>query len=172
MQRSSIFQLRRYNLTIDGKPYRSRAAEVMISNTTLLETLPHLFGPCETLTDGQLEVYVVSAQNWLDYLKLIWDLLRHPGQSTAKFRHLAGQKHIRIELDRAPQLVQADGEVIGNTPVEVQIVAKAIHVIMPKPTPASADEKEGHLTCSSEYWIAQSMVERNKSATKQAVAAI
>ena len=72
IKRSSIFQRRRYTLTIDGKPYRSHAAEVMISNTTLLETLPHLFGPCETLTDGRLEVYLVTAQTLRDYLKLLW----------------------------------------------------------------------------------------------------
>jgi diacylglycerol kinase family enzyme len=30
-------------------------------------------------------------------------------------------------------LVQGDGEVIGHTPVEVQLVPKAIHVIMPTP---------------------------------------
>ncbi len=40
--------------------------------------------------------------------------------------------------DRGPQLVQADGEVIGHTPVEVQIAKKVLHGIMPKPTPAAA----------------------------------
>jgi len=30
-------------------------------------------------------------------------------------------------------MVQADGEVIGRTPVEIQLVPKAVRVIMPKP---------------------------------------
>ena len=107
----------------------------MISNTTLLDAPPHLFGPCETLNDAQLEVYLVTAQTWRDYLQLAWDLLRHPGQSVAKLHHLTGHKTIRIETDRAPQLVQADGEVIGHTPVEIRMVPKAIEVIMPKPAP-------------------------------------
>ncbi len=38
-----------------------------------------------------------------------------------------------LMLIGTPQLVQADGEVIGHTPVEIQMVPKAVHVIMPKP---------------------------------------
>jgi diacylglycerol kinase family enzyme len=70
-----------------------RAAEVLISSTILLEKPPFLFGPPGTLSDGQFEVYVVTART----------------------------------------LVQADGEMIGHTPVEIHLLAKALHVIMPKP---------------------------------------
>jgi hypothetical protein len=68
---------------------------------------------------------------------LVWDLFRRPGQSAAKLSHLAATHTIRIEADRS-HLVQADGEVIGHTPVDVRLIPKAIHVIMPKPAPALA----------------------------------
>jgi diacylglycerol kinase (ATP) len=132
IKQSRIFQLHRYILTIDGKPLRVRASEVMISNPTLLDEPPHLFGPPETLNDGQLEAYLVTAHTVREYLELVWETLRHPGQSVAKLRHWVAQKSIRIETDGKSQLVQADGEVIGHTPVEVEIVRKAIHVIMPR----------------------------------------
>lgn len=137
IKRSSIFQLQRYTLTLDGRPQSIRAAEVMVSNTTLLVKPPSLFGPPETLDDGQLEVYLVMAQTLGDYMRLVWDLFRRPGKSAAKLTHLAATHSIRIEADRS-HLVQADGEVIGHTPVEVQLVRKAIHVIMPKPVPVAA----------------------------------
>jgi diacylglycerol kinase (ATP) len=137
IKRSSIFHLQRYTLTLDGQPRSIRAAEVMISNTTLLVKPPFLFGPPETLDNDQLEVYVVTAQTLGDYVRLVWDLFRRPGKSAAKLSHLAATHSVRIEADRS-HLVQADGEVIGHTPVEVQLVPKAIHVIMPKPAPASA----------------------------------
>ena len=89
------------------------------------------------LDDGQLEVYVVTAHTLSDYMRLVWDLFRRPGQSAAKLSHLAATHTIQIEANRS-QLVQADGEVIGHTPVEVRLVPKAIHVIMPKPAPAAA----------------------------------
>jgi diacylglycerol kinase family enzyme len=34
---------------------------------------------------------------------------------------------------RRSSLVQADGEMIGHTPVEIHLIHKAIHVIMPQP---------------------------------------
>jgi diacylglycerol kinase family enzyme len=132
IKRSRIFQLQRYTLTLDGRPRSIRAAEVMVSNTTLLVKPPSVFGPPETLDDGQLEIYLVRAQTLGDYVRLVWDLFRQPGKSAAKLSHLAATHTIRIEADRS-HLVQADGEVIGHTPVEVQLVPKAIRVIRPKP---------------------------------------
>jgi diacylglycerol kinase (ATP) len=132
IKRSGVFQLQRYTLTLDGQPRSIRAAEVLISNTTLLEKPPFLFGPPETLDDGQLEVYVVSAHTPGDYARLVWDLFRRPGQSAAKLTHLAATHSVRITADRS-HLVQADGEVIGRTPIEVQLVPKAIRVIRPNP---------------------------------------
>ena len=139
IKRSSIFHLQRYTLTLDDRARSVRAAEVMISNTTLLVKPPFLFGAPDTLADGQLEVYIVRAQTLGDYVRLIWDLFRRPGRSAAKLSHLAATHSVRIEANRS-HLVQADGEVIGHTPVEVQLVRKAIHVIMPKPVPAATEK--------------------------------
>jgi YegS/Rv2252/BmrU family lipid kinase len=138
IKRSSIFRLQRYTLTLDGQPRSIRAAEVMISNTTLLEKPPFVFGPLETLDDSQLEVYVVTAHTLGDYMRLVWDLFRRPGKSAAKLSHLAATQSIRIEANRS-HLVQADGEVIGHTPVEVRLIPKAIHVIRPKPASVLAE---------------------------------
>jgi diacylglycerol kinase family enzyme len=138
LKKSTIFQLHRYTLTIDGQRRRIRASEILISNTTLLEKPPFIFGPVETLHDGQVEVYVITAGNLGEYLRLVWDLIRPGGYNAAMLHHWEGRQHLRIETHRSPQLVQADGEVIGHTPVEIQIVPNALHVVMP--TPAS-DEK-------------------------------
>jgi len=134
VKRSSLFHRRSYTLTIDGQPRRIRASEVLISNTTLLEKATFLYGPPETLNDGQLEVYLATAHTLNEYVQLVWDLFHGPGQPGAKLYHWESQHSIRIDADRTLQLVQADGEVIGHTPVEIQLVPKAIHVIMPKPT--------------------------------------
>lgn len=142
IKRPSIFQLHRYTLTIDGQPRRIRAAEILISNSTVLEKPPSFFGPPETLDDGQLEAYLVTADTLGDYLRLLWDVFRRPGQSASKLRHWVVRQSISIAADRKPQLAQADGEVIGYTPIQVEMVPKAIQVILPKPAPAlAANEK-------------------------------
>jgi diacylglycerol kinase (ATP) len=137
IKRSSILQVHHYRLTIDGQSQSINASEVLVSNTTLLNALPHLFGPPEDLNDSQLEIYLVTARTWGDYARMLWELIRRPGQSAKKLFHLGVKHSIRIETSGSSQLVQADGEVIGRTPVEVELVPKAVRVIMAKPAPDS-----------------------------------
>jgi len=133
VRQSSLFQLHRYKLTIDGRARLVRASEVLISSTTLLQKPPFLFGPPETLGDGQLEVYVVTARTLGDYVRLAWDLFLRPGKPAAKLSHWTARKSVTIEAVRSSPLVQGDGEVIGRAPVSIQVIPKALHVIMPGP---------------------------------------
>jgi len=135
VKQSTIFQLRRYVLGLDGRRRWIRASEVMISNSTLMEKPSSLSGPPATLCDGQLEVYVVTARTLSDYMRLVWDLFLRSGGPSAGLSHWTARTSARIEAFRRSPLVQADGEVIGHTPVEVHLVPRAIHVIMPKAKP-------------------------------------
>jgi YegS/Rv2252/BmrU family lipid kinase len=134
-KQSRIFQMRHYKLVIDDQPQNVNAVEIMISNSTLLEAPPQLFGTIDTLQDEKLEVYWVKARAWRDYLQLVWELIRRPGKSASKMTHVEAKKRIRIDAVKHSQLVQADGEAIGNTPVDVKMEPKALRVIMPKPVP-------------------------------------
>ena len=131
MKQARIFRLRRFMLRLDGTPRLVRAAEVLISNTTLLEKPPSLFGSPKTLEDGHLEVYVVTARTIGDYLRLGWDVFFRSGKQAAKMSHWEARRGASIVSLRRPSLVQADGEMIGHTPVEIHLVPKALHVIMP-----------------------------------------
>jgi YegS/Rv2252/BmrU family lipid kinase len=133
LQKSSLFHLRRYRVTVDGQTHFVYASEVMISNVPLLNTPPNLFGPPETLQDGQLEVYLITASTVTDFMKMAWDMILHPDNS-AKETHIEAKRSVRIETGGSAQLVQADGEVIGKTPVEVTLLPRALTVIMPKAT--------------------------------------
>jgi YegS/Rv2252/BmrU family lipid kinase len=138
VKRSTLFQLQRFRVTLDGRSRWIRAAEVMISSTTLMEKPPFLLGTPETLSDGQLEVYVLTARTLGDYVRLAWDVFMRPGRPAAKLSHWAATRSARVEVIRRSRMVQADGEMIGRTPVEIQMVPKAVHVIMPRPAPAPA----------------------------------
>ncbi len=137
-KQSRLFHMRNYQLTIDNQIKRVNAVEIMVSNSTLLETFPQLFGSLETITDGKLELYMVKARTWRDYLQLAWDLIRRPEHQTNRFIHLDAKESIRIEAVKHSQLVQADGDAIGHTPVEVRLEPKALRVIKPKAAPQPA----------------------------------
>jgi YegS/Rv2252/BmrU family lipid kinase len=130
-KQSRIFLMQNYNLMIDDHQQRVNAVEIMISNCTLLESPPNLFGSLDTLNDGKLEIYLVKARAWRDYLQMTWDLIRH--RPAAKLAHQEALHTIRIEAVKHSQLVQADGEVIGQTPVDIKLERNALRVIMPKP---------------------------------------
>jgi diacylglycerol kinase (ATP) len=138
IRRSSLFQLQRFRVTLDGRTRRVRAAEVMISSSTLMRTPPFLLGTPETLSDGQLEVYVLTARTLGDYIRLAWEVFMQPGKPRAKLSHWTATRSARIDVLRRSRLVQADGELIGRTPVEILMVPRAVHVIVPRPVPAPA----------------------------------
>ncbi len=135
LKRSSIFQLHHYWLTIDGQRQPIRAAEVLVSNIRLLAEPPRVFGPAETIHDSQLDVYLVTARDFKDYMRLVWNLLRHPGQPVPRLYHLVAKDCVRIEANPHAQLVQGDGEVIGHTPVEIKMIPQAISVLVPATAP-------------------------------------
>jgi YegS/Rv2252/BmrU family lipid kinase len=136
VKKSDIFHLHHYKVTVDGQSVQSiNASEILVSNTTLLEAPPHVFGPADTLNDNQFEVYMVTAKTWGDFIRLMWDMVRRPGHSAVKLSHLVVKDRICIDTIGSSHLAQADGEVIGHTPLEIQLVPKALHVVMPKPNP-------------------------------------
>jgi diacylglycerol kinase (ATP) len=138
IRRSSLFQLQRFRVTLDGRIRWIRAAEVMISSATLMEKPPFLLGTPESLGDGQLEAYVLTARTLGDYIRLAWEVFMQPGKPRAKLSHWAVTRTARIEVMRRSRVVQADGEMIGRTPVEILVVPRAVHVIMPRPVPVPA----------------------------------
>jgi diacylglycerol kinase (ATP) len=135
VKRARLFRLQRYVVRLDGRTRAIRAAEVVISSTTMLEKPPYLFGPPETLGDGQLEVYVVTARTLNDYMRLTWNLFFRSGRPSAKLSHWTVRKGARIDCARRPSLVQADGELIGRTPVEIHLLQRALNVIVPRLVP-------------------------------------
>lgn len=128
----NIFKSRRYLLKLDDRSLSIRAVEVVVSNSTLLEKPSFVFGPRESLYDGKLEVYVFSPHTVSDYAILARDLFLRSGRPAAKLSHWAVERCARIDSLRSSLLVQADGELIGRTPIEIHLVPKAIHVIVPK----------------------------------------
>ncbi len=141
IRRLHLFRHHRYRLTIDGHAQVVSASEVLISNATLMQSVTQVFGPPENLNDGQLEVYLVTAKTLGDYLRMAWNLIM-PHRAPEEIKHLTVRRTIRIESRGEKQLVQADGEVIGHTPVDVELVLKAIRVVMPPSAPESTADPD------------------------------
>jgi diacylglycerol kinase (ATP) len=139
------YQPRRFTIVADGRRLRPRAAQVLIANGGVLGIPPFRWGPNIRPDDGRIDLCIVSARTLMDYLRLAWHTLLGQHHLDRNVRYLSAARSIVISADRELP-VQADGEIIGQTPVQVHVVPDAVSVIVPgRPAPGAAVPTEGHL---------------------------
>lgn len=88
------------------------------------------FVPHAEIDDGQ---FAVSYVNSISKLKAIASTHYLYGGKITKFKHakLFKAKHIKVEaVDDSPTLLELDGEFVGETPVEFEIIPKALKLIV------------------------------------------
>ena len=85
--------------------------------------------PDAVIDDGLLHVAVVEDLKILQVLKLLPRLMRSGELGTSRVRRWKAQR-VKIFTDR-PCLFHGDGEILGPTPVEIEVVPKAVRVLAP-----------------------------------------
>jgi YegS/Rv2252/BmrU family lipid kinase len=125
------YQPRRFTVYADGERRRPRAAQVLIANGGALGVQSLRWGPNITPSDGQIDVCVIGARTLIDYLGLVWHTLTGQQRRNRNVRYMHAQRSIAVNADR-PLPVQADGEIIGETPVQVTVVPAAVNVVVPQ----------------------------------------
>jgi len=126
------WQPRRFEMVTDGKARRVRASEILVSNGELLRDLALPVGPPSTFCDGTLDVYIIKARSVPHYLAVLRNNLLRRRKRRPGLRHIPVRSTIRIDSGRTKLPVQADGDPIGTTPVEIRVIPDAIRVIVPK----------------------------------------
>jgi diacylglycerol kinase (ATP) len=119
----------RFWLQVDGRRIACRASEVMVANAGILGLEPFHLDPAICLDDGYLDVCVVAARNLAEIQRFIFDIITRRGRLNPRFSRFKARHEITIETGQ-PLPVQADGEVIGMTPVSMEIVPGAAQVIV------------------------------------------
>jgi YegS/Rv2252/BmrU family lipid kinase len=128
------YQPMRFTIVADGKRLRPRASQVLIANGGVLGAAPFRWGPNIRPDDGKIDLCIVSARTALDYIGLIWHTLVGQQRRDRNVRYLTAERSIAISADQ-PLPIQADGEIIGDTPIQIEVVPDALKVIVPAPMP-------------------------------------
>lgn len=119
-----------FEVTIDGKPARFRASELMVANSASLGLKVLQLDPDIRMDDGKMNVCRIYANSLSDYFKLAASMLRGEKQHRWNVLCLEASKEVEIRSrERLP--VQGDGDVIGHLPVTVKILPKAVHIVAP-----------------------------------------
>lgn len=124
--RKEFFRVR---LTVDGEVFEAAAAAVMIANFGAVLSDRITFGPGIRFDDGVLDACLYSPNNLSDALRIMWRLLRKRFASDEAMLYRSG-RHIRVETD-PPLLSQADGELLGMTPIEIEVAPRAVRLLVP-----------------------------------------
>ncbi len=130
-------QLRRYNIEADGVRYRGRATEIFIANYGIIgwNAIEQAFKIKPD--DGKVDILIFRARTILDLPSMFWQALILHQQRAPKYRQITAERSINIRTS-PPITVQADGELIGQTPVKVSVLPRAVRVIVPIPHPLIA----------------------------------
>ena len=132
--------MRRYRVTVDGRVTKVRAVEVMAVSASLGgvgELRSHrVFHP----GDGKLEICAIRAKTFGQGVMVILGFIAgRRGKQAGILYHRAVQSFTITTRRRLP--VQADGEVVGWTPLEGEVVPHAVRVIVKPGFQAQLDER-------------------------------
>lgn len=119
----------RVRLTVDGEVFETAAAAVMIANFGAVLSDRITLGPGIRADDGVLDACLYSPRNVRDALRIMWRLLRKNFASDEAMLYRSG-KHIRVETT-PPVMAQADGELLGMTPMEIEVEPHAVRLLVP-----------------------------------------
>src|SRR5262249_32882951 len=105
--------------------------QVVVANCGILGQPPFRWGPDIRIDDGRIDVCIVRARTLWDYVTLARHVVLGQHKRSPNVRYLTVEDRVGIATKR-PLPVQADGEIIGETPVEVTVVPRALRVVVPQ----------------------------------------
>ena len=130
LAQASGLRLRRYRLNIDGKQYRIWASELMVVNSSIIG-LGELKAFSEiNADDGKVEVLAIRAPTIFGLARIALRFMLGYRQKGPGYITYTAAKSITIH-SRKSEVVQADGEIIGRTPIEIHVCPAAVEIIIP-----------------------------------------
>jgi diacylglycerol kinase family enzyme len=117
-------------VSVDGERIERTAAAVMVANFGSVLNQLLVLGPGIRHDDGRLDLCVFSPGSFADAARLAWRLLRKDFRPHPQLLYRSGRE-FRIECS-PEQIVQADGEVLGNTPIDVRVEPLAATLLIPR----------------------------------------
>lgn len=115
-------------LSIDDRQLQTAAVEAHVTNTGVIGSPRYIICERSRIDDGRLEVIAVDQWSLKEKVDTVLDVLT-PREKKAI--HLLGSGRTIVIDSAQPLPVQADGDIIGKTPVRIDIRPQAINFIIP-----------------------------------------
>lgn len=126
-------QIARYYLTLDGEQIETEGMTCIIANSGSMGTPLFSLSSDIRVDDGLLDVLVIRKADLPSLVSLAASVVGGQ-ENEATLQHWQVG---RVTLAADPPLrIQADGEIIGETPVAAEVLPSAVQVIVPAPPEA------------------------------------
>ena len=120
----------RARLTVDGQAHELETASVLIANFGAVLGGLVRFGDGILHDDGLLNACVYSPRTRLDASRVLWRMLRGNIDCDSCFFSVSGRR-FTLEIEPAAR-AQADGELLGLTPLEITVEPGAATLLVPR----------------------------------------
>lgn len=123
--------------TVDGREWHGEASAVMVVNFgAVLGDLFH-FGPGIAADDGRLDLCIFTPRTLADAVRVLWRLARRDFREDPALHYRPGTE---FRVETVPPLpAQADGELLGPTPLVIRTVPLAATLLVPARAPSGPD---------------------------------
>jgi len=116
-------------VTVDGRVIDCRSSAILVANLGTVVGGLISFGKDIVHDDGLLHVCVYSPGNFLDAVRIFTRMLRGTAHLDRQVTVIGGRE---ITLETLPSRgVQADGELVGPTPIRIQVRPNAGRILIP-----------------------------------------
>ncbi|MFC7338015.1 diacylglycerol/lipid kinase family protein [Haloferula chungangensis] len=128
----NLFGLRNSNirLTVDDEVHQFRAHTVMVINVGEIHDVGIAIGPDVNPHDGRLDLAIMAPRSAWGIVKLVVRLLTKRFGNDDDLSYFSAT-HFKIEAD-PPLKLEVDGEYVGSTPFEVEVIPKGVHLLVPQ----------------------------------------
>lgn len=121
-----------YKLNLDGEELEVEGLTCLICNSGSIGQGTFTLSPKVSVSDGLLDVFVLRSADITTITGVIRDVLARNDANRETFQHWQAE---RVRVEASPnQNVQADGESLGETPIEAYIIPGALKVLVPRQT--------------------------------------
>ncbi len=128
-----------HRITLDGVRSTTEAAQVLIANFG--RVTPGFRARGVRPDDGILDVFIAQAAGPVPALLAGWEAMRTTGPGASEGGRVFRAQARKVRVDTNPsRRVEADGSVVGRTPMKVSV--RPLDLVVMVPARASADERD------------------------------
>ncbi|MBW6465092.1 MAG: diacylglycerol kinase family lipid kinase [Brevefilum sp.] len=124
-------KLHRVFIECDHQKSSHLASEILITNIGTAGVEPLMWSEDISLNDGKMDLLIIRATNIRDLFRLIVSIFTKKSKLYSKIKFFNVDDYCRIE-SQSPLHIQADGDIIGETPFEIHVIPSSLTLIAGK----------------------------------------